>query len=180
MDDLTSTTGAVALAAVVVALAALILGVAVLIHLRRIRADQQLVLGDDASADVVTHAADLARKFRALHDEVQSTTVRLTSRLDTMQTHLNGAITHTSLVRYDAYHEMSGRQSTTLALLDARRDGIVVSTIHHRDTARMYVKRVVDGAGEVQLSPEEDEAIALALAAKAPRSDRAAEDPEAP
>ena len=41
-------------------------------------------------------------------------------------------------------------------------------SIHHRDTARMYVKRVIDGRGELVLSPEEDEAIRLALSTDRP------------
>lgn len=171
MDDLTSTTGAVALAATVLALAALVVGIITLVRLRRLRADQALLLGEADSKDLVAHAAGLAREFRALHGYVEDMAAHLTGRLDVVETRLDGAIAHTSLVRYDAYNEMSGRQSTTVALLDDRRDGIVISTIAHRDTARMYVKRVIDGAGELQLSPEEDEAIRLALSAEPPRAD---------
>jgi len=170
VDDLTSTTAAVALGAAVLALAALVVGVVALVRLRRLRADQRLVLGDTGSEDVIAHAARLSREFGALHAYVEDMATHLTARLSTAELRLDGAIAHTSLVRYDAYNEMSGRQSTTLALLDDRRDGIVISTIHHRDTARMYVKRVVDGAGELQLSPEEDEAIRLALSTARPES----------
>ena len=69
-----------------------------------------------------------------------------------------------ALVRYDAYGEMSGRQSTSIALLDANRSGVVLSSIHHRDQARLYAKQVLNGQPELELSPEEDEAIRLALA----------------
>jgi hypothetical protein len=62
---------------------------------------------------------------------------------------------------------MSGHQSTSLALLDAERNGVVLSCIAHRDTARLYCKQVLDGHGERELSPEEDEAIRLALAGTA-------------
>ena len=58
-------------------------------------------------------------------------------------------------MRYDAYNEMSGRQSTSIALLDSSASGIVLSSIHHRDQARLYAKRVQDGRGELELSPEE-------------------------
>ena len=77
---------------------------------------------------------------------------------------LDGAIAYRALVRYDAYGELSGHQSTSLALLDAERNGVVLSCIAHRDTARLYCKQVHDGRGEHELSPEEDEAIRLALA----------------
>ena len=77
---------------------------------------------------------------------------------------LDGAIAHRSLVRYDAYGELSGHQSTSLALLDADRNGVVLSCIAHRDNARLYCKVVHEGRGEHELSPEENEAIRLALA----------------
>ena len=70
---------------------------------------------------------------------------------------------YTSLVRYDAYGEMSGRQSMSIALLDATQTGIVLSSIHHRDQARLYAKQIQAGRGELELSPEEAEAVALAL-----------------
>ena len=50
------------------------------------------------------------------------------------------------------------------ALLDANRSGIVLSSIHHRDSARLYAKQVNAGEPEQQLSPEEEEALRLALA----------------
>ena len=61
---------------------------------------------------------------------------------------------------------MSGRQSTTIALLDSRRSGVVLSSIHHRDQARLYAKQIVEGSAELRLSPEEEEALRLALPPK--------------
>ena len=58
---------------------------------------------------------------------------------------------------------MSGRQSSSMALLDETGTGVVLSSILHREQARMYVKGVRDGAAEFELSPEEDEAIRTAL-----------------
>ena len=77
---------------------------------------------------------------------------------------LDGAISHCGLIRYDAYNEMSGRQSTSIALLDSARTGVVLSSIHHRDQARLYAKQISEGKGELQLSPEEEEALRIALA----------------
>ena len=76
---------------------------------------------------------------------------------------IDRTIAYRSLVRYDAYGEMSGRQSTSIALLDATRSGVVLSSIHHRDQARLYAKQVTRGKGELELSPEEEEAIKLAV-----------------
>ena len=92
---------------------------------------------------------------------------RLDDRLSSAEQRLDGAITYHGLVRYDAYNEMSGRQSTSLALLDSSGSGIVLSSIHHRDQARLYAKQVVEGRGTLELSPEE-EAVRVALAREVP------------
>ncbi len=162
--ELTSAAGIAALAAAAVAIAALMLGAVVLLQLRRLRADQRAVLGDQEVGDLVSHAAALDAGFRELRDEVTQVAGRLDGRLAVAEQRLDGAIAHWGLIRYDAYNEMSGRQSTTIALLDSSRSGVVLSSIHHRDQARLYAKQVSDGRGELQLSPEEEEAIRLALA----------------
>jgi len=70
-----------------------------------------------------------------------------------------------AIVRYDAIKDVGGRQSTTIALLDATGSGVVVSAIQGRDYARLYVKDVVDGqAGSMELTPEERQAVERALA----------------
>ena len=68
----------------------------------------------------------------------------------TAEHRLDGAMAYRSLVRYDAYGEMSGRQSTSIALLDANRSGLVLSSIHHRDQARLYAKQVHNGTGRAR------------------------------
>ena len=163
MHDLTSTAGIVAIAAGAVAVVALLLSAGLALRLRRVRADQKAVLGDGRS-DLVTHAASMQSQFEALQDYVQDIARRLDQRMETAEHRIDGAIAYRSLVRYDAYGEMSGRQSTSIALLDASRSGIVLSSIHHRDQARLYAKQVFAGRGELELSPEEDEAIRIALA----------------
>jgi hypothetical protein len=162
VHSLTSTVGIVALAAGAVALLALLLNVALAVRLRRVRSDQKTVLGD-GRMDLVSHAASLQDHFRALNDYVQEVAGQLDQRMATTEHRLDGAIAYRSLVRYDAYGEMSGLQSTSMALLDATGSGVVLSSIHHRDQARVYAKQVRDGRGELELSPEENEAIRLAL-----------------
>ncbi len=164
MDELTSTTGIVALAAGAVALLALILAGVLAAQVHRLRRDQRAVLGDE-DRDLVAHAAGLGRDFAALHEYVEDVAERLHGRMATTEERLKTAIAYRAVVRYDAYGEMSGRQSTTVALLDAERSGLVLSSILHRDQARLYAKQIHGGEAEHQLSPEEDEAVRLALEA---------------
>ena len=169
MHNLTSTTGIVALAAAAVAAITLVLSVFLAARLRRVRSDQRLVLGERRE-DLVAHAARLQSEFAALNAYLQDVASRLETRMEIAEQRLDGAVAYTSLVRYDAYGEMSGRQSTSIALLDSNRSGIVLSSILHRDQARMYAKQVNAGRGELELSPEEDEAVRLALAGGQPAS----------
>lgn len=164
MDELSTTTGIVALAAGGVALLALILAAVLAVRVRRLRRDQRVVLGGSGREDLTAHAAELQRAFEDLHDRVGEAVTRLGGRMGELENRLDGAIAFRALVRYDAYNELAGRQSMTIALLDAERNGIVLSSIAHRDTARLYCKQVVGGRGELELSPEEAEAVKLALA----------------
>lgn len=162
MHDLTSTVGIVAIAAGAVAVIAFLTSVALAFRLSRVRSEQKAVLGDRRE-DLVAHAASLRSQFEALHSYVEDVSGRLDQRMTTAEQRLDGAIAYTSLVRYDAYGEMSGLQSMSIALLDSTRSGVVLSAILHRDQARLYAKHVHDGRGELELSPEENEAIKLAL-----------------
>ncbi len=163
MHQLTSTVGIVAMAAGAVAIVALLTCIVLAFRLSRLRSEQRVVLGD-GRRDIVAHAAELQHHFEALHGYVEDVALRLEQRMTTAEHRLDGAVAYTSLVRYDAYGEMSGRQSISLALLDANQSGVVLSAIHHRDQARLYAKQIHGGRPELELSPEEDEAVKTALA----------------
>ena len=167
MDELSTTTGVVALVAAGLALIAIVWAILLSVQLRRLRAAQTAVLGEQGERDLATHAAELDEAFRNLRDHVDVVHGAIDERLAEVEARLDGAIAYRSLVRFDAYNEMSGRQSLSIALLDAHGSGIVVSSIHHRDQARVYAKLVVEGRGELELAPEEEEAVRVALGAPA-------------
>ncbi len=162
MHDLTSTAGIVALAAAAVAVAALASSLWLALRMGRLRADQSAVLGDRRE-DLVAHAAALQDRFEVLREYVQDIAASLDDRMAAAERRIDGAVTHSSLIRYDAYGEMSGRQSISIALLDERSTGVVLTAIHHRDQARLYAKQVRDGRPELELSPEEQEAVRTAM-----------------
>jgi hypothetical protein len=163
VNDLSSTAGVAAIVACGLAAITLVLAIWLAVQLRRMRAAQRVVLGDHEPRDLAEHAAGLQDAFRSLHGYVEDVAARLDNRMGVAEDRLDGSIAYHGLVRYDAYNEMSGRQSTSIALLDARGSGIVLTSIHHRDQARLYAKQVVDGQGQLELSPEEAEAVRQAL-----------------
>ena len=160
---ITDTQGLVALAAAALATSALIACAALAMTVGKLRRSQRLVIGERGERDVVAHAAEMQDAFEALRRYVEDVAARLDGRLAGAETALHGAIAHRALVRYDAYNELSGQQSMSIALLDDTQSGIVLSCIHHRDQARVYAKQVHGGQGELELSPEEADAVRLAL-----------------
>jgi hypothetical protein len=163
VDDLNSTQGIVALAAGGVGVVALLWVVVLSIKLRRVRAAQRTILGGQ-EVDLAAHAASLQEAFVQLRDWVEEVASGLEGRVGAAEHRMDGCISHTSVIRYDAMNELSGQQSSTVALLDERSTGVVISSILHRDQARLYVKQVREGNPEFELSPEEQQAVEAAMA----------------
>ncbi|WP_203337564.1 DUF4446 family protein [Nocardioides limicola] len=69
------------------------------------------------------------------------------------------ALKHLAVVRYDAFGDMGGHLSWSLALVDDLGHGVVITSIHGRNEARTYAKNISSWSCEQQLSPEESEAI---------------------
>jgi hypothetical protein len=123
---------AVALAVLAVVLAA---AAAVLSFLawRRVRPDKDLGVPPDL--------VGLRREVAALKSEAA------------------GALRHLAVVRYDAFDEMGGGLSWSLALVDDEGDGVVLTSIRGRNEARTYAKSIAGWRSEQELSPEEVEAV---------------------
>ncbi|HXV56405.1 MAG TPA: DUF4446 family protein [Gaiellaceae bacterium] len=159
MSDFSDAAPWIALGAAAAALVALALALAAYLKLRAVRKAQQVLLGSERD-DLVNFAVSLQTRIDDLHrvvDEVAAGLSRMDRRVD-------GCLSHTALVRYDAYEDAGGHQSASLAFLDAARSGVVMSAIQGRDYARIYVKQLDRGRAPVALSPEEREAVERAMA----------------
>jgi len=150
---------AVAVAACAVAGLALVVAFVLWRRVARIRSAQSVLLGN-GTADLLEFAVSLQARIDDLHravDEVAAGLSHVDRRVD-------GSVTNTAVVRYDAYEGTGGQQSASVALLDATRTGTVVTAIQGRDYARIYVKDLDRGRSAVALSPEEQEAVDRAMA----------------
>jgi hypothetical protein len=158
-ESLTTTVGWVAIGGAAAALLALLLAVGFFIQVSRVRQAQKVLIGRGKD-DLVDFAVSLQARIDDLHravDEVAAGLSRIDKRVD-------GCLSQTSIVRYDAYEDAGGHQSASLAFLDAARSGVIVSAIQGRDYARIYVKELDRGRASVALSPEEQEAVDRAMA----------------
>jgi uncharacterized protein DUF4446 len=148
----------IAIGAAALSVVTLGLAIAFFVQVRRIRWAQKVMIGNGTD-DLVDFAVSLQARMDDLHravDEVAAGLSRIDKRVD-------GCLSHTSIVRYDAYEDAGGHQSASLAFLDAARSGVVVSAIQGRDYARIYVKELDRGRAPVALSPEEQQAVDRAM-----------------
>ena len=154
----------VTLGAAAVAVIALVIAIAAHTRVSKLRRGFAALDGDGKHTviDAVRQSVD---DTRALRSEVAAAREEIAAaRRD-----LTDSLRHVAVVRYDAFGDMGGRLSFTAALLDDAGDGLVLTSIHGRSEARTYAKGVKSGNSEQSLSPEEQQAIELALRGPAGR-----------
>ena len=67
------------------------------------------------------------------------------------------------LVKYDAFDEMGGKLTFSLALLNQKDDGFIINAMHSREGCYTYIKEIIAGKSIIVLGNEEKEALDMAL-----------------
>jgi len=157
--DLNQTSDLVAAGAGGLAVLDLLLCLWFLRWMRRVRRAQEALLAG-RNVDLVEFAVGMQTRM----EHVEGVVASAEQHLAAAEERIAGCYQRRGLVRYDALRDLGGNQSTTIALLDDRGSGLVVSAIQGRDYARIYVKDVVAREpGSIELTPEELVAIARAM-----------------
>lgn len=157
----------ITLAAAGVALIALILAIVALVQLRRLRRSFRTLDGPDGRETVLQSLGRMQQESAALRGDMALARREVAAARED----LSDALRHVAVVRYDAFGDMGGRLSFSAAWLDDAADGVVITSINGRTEGRSYAKGIKGGAGETALSPEEQEAVRLAM------QDRASGEP---
>ena len=147
---------------------ALLLALAAHLRITRLRRGFRTLEGADGPQSVLEAIAATRRDTQDLRRDVS--TAR--AEVDRARADLADALRHVAVIRYDAFGDMGGRLSFTAALLDDAGDGLVLTSIHGRSEARTYAKGVKGGVSEQSLSPEEEQAITLAMGTSGVRGQR--------
>jgi hypothetical protein len=158
LDEITLGIGAGAVVALLLALVAQL-------RIGRLRKGFAVLDGPNGAESVLAALDRTNAEVRQLRSDV----ARARHEVSDARSDLADALRHVAVVRYDAFGDMGGRLSFTAALLDDAGDGLVISSINGRTEARSYAKGIKGGRSEATLSPEESQAIDLALG----RSDQA-------
>lgn len=146
----------------IVAVVAIVLAVAagtglalVYRRLQRYQRNQHVIMGSRGTVDIVDHVSAMDDKLANVRLALEDLTLAARDH----DVRIDACLSRVGIVRFDAYQDLGGRQSTAVAFLNSQGNGVVVTTVVSRDFARMYVKLLKDGAGDIPLAPEEMEAV---------------------
>ena len=144
------------LAAVVIAVASVFIAARAVRLARESRREYQRIV--HADSDVVDALLD---RISAI-DASTKTVEQLAELIQVTRDDLAHSLRHVAVVRYDAFRDISGRSSFSIALLDDSGDGVIMTSLHGRSETQFIAKGITGGSSD-SLSPEETQAVEYAL-----------------
>src|SRR5919106_3927894 len=151
------------LLAITLGIFALLVAIAVFLSFAAVRRRLIILQGRGRGEDILEAVSRQVEEVRAMRGDIQ----HLAGELQHLAEAFRGALQRFAGYRYDAFEDMGGQLSFSAAILNDHGDGLVISCINGRQEARTYAKPVQRAASPYNLSPEEHEAIRLALAGAA-------------
>ncbi len=145
----------VAIVAIVIAVATGVGLALVYRRLQRYQRNQHVIMGSRGTVDIIEHVTALDEKLVNMRVALEDLTLAARDH----DVRLDSSFSRVGIVRFDAYQDLGGRQSTAVAMLNSLGDGVVITTVVSRDFARMYVKLLKEGVPDIPLAPEESEAL---------------------
>ena len=146
--------------AILLGFLALVVAGGVFFSLAAVRRRLVTIQGRNGTEDILEAVSRQIEEVRALRGDIRSIAGEVQRLAEAFQT----ALQRFAVYRYDAFEDMGGQLSFSAAILNDHGDGLVISCINGRQEARTYAKPVQRAQSPYNLSPEEQEAIRLALA----------------
>lgn len=118
----------------------------------------KFVLGKDGKSleqDIVNLFED--NKF------LKNSTEKNKKDIRTLYKNMESAYQKMGLVKYDAFNQMGGQLSFSLALLDENNNGFIINSVHSTEGCYSYTKEIKQGESAISLGTEEAQALAMAI-----------------
>jgi hypothetical protein len=147
------------LVAILLGAVALVVAIAVFMSLATMRRKILMIQGRGREEDILEAVSSQIEEVRALRGDVR----QIVGELQRLAEDFRGSLKRFAVYRYDAFEDMGGQLSFSAAILNDHGDGLVISCINGRQEARTYAKPVAAAQSPYNLSPEEQEAIRMAL-----------------
>lgn len=127
-------------------------------------ADKHVAASEAVRRDIQELQRELAAAQQEMESRVGSERDDIAKTVAGVSESVSTVLRRIALVRYDAFDELGGRLSFSLALMDDNGNGIALTSIAGTSETRLYAKSLTGGVGEHPLSPEEEQAVKAALA----------------
>lgn len=137
----------------------LILTICMIVKVNRLKGRlDNFVLGKDGKSleqDIIALFED--NKFLKINSDKNKKDIR------TLYKKMEGTYQKMGLVKYDAFQQMGGQLSFSLALLNENNDGFIINSVHSTDGCYSYTKEIIAGECSITLGKEEAEALSKAM-----------------
>ena len=96
-------------------------------------------------------------------DELSEATMKNRAEIRKINENMLSNFQKVGILKYDAFHEMGGKLSFVLTLLDGNNSGYIINSVHSREGCYNYIKEIVNGESYIELSEEEMESLQKAI-----------------
>ena len=127
-------------------------------------AEKHMAASEAVRRDILELQRDLTAAHQGMQAQLATERAELAQTVQQLGEAVGTVLRRVALVRYDAFDDLSGRLSFSLAILDDHGNGITLTSIASPSDSRLYAKSLSGGVGEHALSPEEEQAVRAALA----------------
>ena len=94
---------------------------------------------------------------------LKNTTEKNKKDIRVLYRNMESAYQKMGLVKYDAFNQMGGQLSFSLALLDENNNGFIINSVHSTEGCYSYTKEIKNGSCSISLGKEEEEALSIAM-----------------
>lgn len=122
---------------------------------RQKRRYDHLLRGKNPDINMEELILELNAQIEESNREIKSLDQRAS---DTKNTSM-GSVSKMAVVHYDAFNSQRGRNSFSLTLLDSYHNGIILTNLYSQDGSNTYLKEIVNGDSEIELSDREKECL---------------------
>lgn len=129
------------------------------VKIRKMRRKYEAMMSGSGVEDLETLLLNQKVQMDAIEEEQGNHR----SYLESITENMKNVKSKTGIVRYNAFGERGNDLSFSIAILSEKGDGLVLTGLYHRESSFVYAKPLKNGESQHSLSPEEQEAIRLAL-----------------
>ncbi|MDP3784593.1 MAG: DUF4446 family protein [bacterium] len=118
------------------------------------------VFGGKKAGDLEGVLREITKELEELHKSRED----IEKYLAEVEQRLKRSVQYVGVIRFNPFQDSGSDQSFAIALMDEKKNGMVISSLYSREVSRLYAKPLEGGASRYQLSDEEKKSIEAALA----------------